>query len=230
MFRLWRCGPHGSQLSDPRCASRVASERCQFIKRRCLTDKGAAQVLTVSVIGGVRIADALVNTGSAFSMLSTAKYGRIQNARPIQPFTGSAPDIIGVGGATAEIRGYVDAPIEIDNPAVRHPLLVVEGLVFPLLLGTDILRPYGAMLTLDVSAPLRLRTCVCDICSEQRTDQLVEPPSALLTACATRKLSSNLARLHLSDYKFPTRCVMFPTLLSSLSRLYSKIKAAPCSL
>ena len=34
--------------------------------------RGAAQVFTVAVIGGVRIADALDDTGSAFSMLSTA--------------------------------------------------------------------------------------------------------------------------------------------------------------
>ena len=149
--------------------------------------RGTAQIFTVAVIGGVRIADALVDTGSAFSMLSTAMDSRIPNAPVIQPFTGSAPDIIGVGGATAEIRGYVDAPIEIDGTAVRHPLLVVEGLAFPLLLGTDILRPHDAMLTLDESAPLRLRTRVCDICREQRTDLLAEPPRAPLTACAASK-------------------------------------------
>ena len=43
------------------------------------------------------------------------------------------------------------------------------------------------MLTLDESAPLRLRTRVCDICREQRTDLLAEPPSASLTACAASK-------------------------------------------
>ena len=135
----------------------------------------------------MRIADALVDTGSAFSMLSTAMYGRIPDAPAIQPFTGSALDIIGVGSATAEICRYVDAPIKIDDTAVRHPLLVVEGLAFPLLLGTDILRPRGAMLTLDESVPLRLRTRVCGICREQRTDLLSEPPSAPLTACAASK-------------------------------------------
>ena len=98
-----------------------------------------------------------------------------------------APDSIGVGGATAEICGYVDAPIEIHGTAVRHSLLVVEGLAFPFLLCTEILRPHGAMLTLDESAPLRLRTRVCDICREQRTHQLAEPPSASLTACAASK-------------------------------------------
>ena len=71
--------------------------------------------------------------------------------------------------------------------AVRHPLLVVEGLTFPLLFGTDILRPHGTMLTLDESAPLRLRTRVYNIYREQRTDLLADPPSAPLTACAASK-------------------------------------------
>ena len=43
------------------------------------------------------------------------------------------------------------------------------------------------MLTLDESAHLRLRTSECDICGEQRTDQLAEPPSASLTAHAACK-------------------------------------------
>ena len=40
---------------------------------------------------------------------------------------------------------------------MRHPLLVVDGLTFPLIIGTDILRAHRAVLTLDKSAPVRLR-------------------------------------------------------------------------
>ena len=173
----------------PTCTAQAAAQAnaASLSNAVASTGRGAAQVFTVAVIGGVRIADAFVDTGSAFSMVSTAMYGRFPNAPVIQPFTSSAPDIIGVGGATTKIRGYVDAPIEIDGTAVRHPLLVVEGLAFPLLLGTDILRPHGAMLTLEESAPLRLRTRVCDFYREQRTDLFAEPPSPPLTACAASK-------------------------------------------
>ena len=83
--------------------------------------KGAAQVFTAAEIGGVRIADALIDTGSAFSMLSAAMYSRLPSAAPIQPFTCAAPDVVGVGGASAEIRGYVDTPVEIAGTAVHHP-------------------------------------------------------------------------------------------------------------
>ena len=130
----------------PNCPTRTAQAAAQANTASssnavASAGRGATQVFTVAVIGGVRIADALVDTGSAFSMLSTAMYGRIPNAPEIQHFNGSAPDIIGVGGAIAEISGDVDAPIEIDGTAVCHPLLVVEKFAFPLLLGTDIFCP-----------------------------------------------------------------------------------------
>ena len=74
--------------------------------------------------------------------------------------------------------------IHVALTAVRHPLLVVKCLAFHLLLGTDILWPHGAMLTFDESAHLRLRTRVCNVCREQRTDILADLPIAPLTACA----------------------------------------------
>ena len=136
------------------------------------------------MIGGVRIADALIDTGSAFSMLSTAMYGRLPKAPVIQPFTRAAPDVVGVGGASAEICGYIDTPVEIAGVAVYHPLLVVKGLAFSILIGTDIIRPNGAMFALDESTPVRLRTRECDVLREQRTNSPADPPRAPLTACA----------------------------------------------
>ena len=88
----------------------------------------AAQIFTGAVIGGVRIGEAQIDTGSAFLMLSVAMHSRLPSAPPIQPFTRAAPDIVGVGGANAEIRGYVDMFVEIVCDAVRHPLLVGEGI------------------------------------------------------------------------------------------------------
>ena len=146
--------------------------------------KGAAQVLAFSAYAGVRILDALIDTVFAFSMLSSAIYSRLPHAPAIQPFTRAAPDVIGVGGPSAQIRGYVDAPVEIVEVEVHHPLLVVEVLAFFLLIGTDILREQGAVLTLDESAPVRLRIRECAVCRKQRTKLPALPPSAPFTACA----------------------------------------------
>ena len=129
------------------------------------------------MMGGLRIAETLVNTNSAFSMFSTAMYSCLASAPAVQPYLGAAPDVIGVDGASAEIRGYVDAAVKFANTAVCYPLLV-EGLAFSLVIGTDILRPHGAMLTLDECVSLQLRTRVCDMCREQRTDPPAKSPSA----------------------------------------------------
>ena len=122
------------------------------------------------MIGGVHIADALIDTGSAFSMLSTAMYGRLPNALATQPFTRAAPDVVGVGGASAEIFGNIDKPVEIAGVAVHHQLLVFKGLAFFLLIDTDILRPHGSMFALDELTPVRLRTRERDVCREERTN------------------------------------------------------------
>ena len=133
-------------------------------------------------IGEVRIPDALVDTGSALLMLSSAIYARLPSAPAIQFFTRAAPDIIGLGGASAKIRGYVDAPVEVAGVAVHHLVLVVEGLAFPLIIGTDILRAHGAVLTLDESAPVRLKVRECAVCREQRRKLPAESPTAARAA------------------------------------------------
>ena len=99
-------------------------------------------------------------------MLSSAMYARLRDVPVIQPFTRAALDVVGVGGASAEIRGYVDAFVKVAGVTVHHPLLVVEGLAFSFLIGTDILRAHNAVLTLDETAPVRLRRRECSICRE----------------------------------------------------------------
>ena len=96
--------------------------------------KSAGQLFAEAVIGRVRITDALFDTGSALTMLSFAMYARLPSAPAIQLFMRAAPNVVGVEGASAEIRGYVDAPVEVAGVAVHHPVLVVEGLAFPLIL------------------------------------------------------------------------------------------------
>ena len=115
-------------------------------------------------------------------MLSAAMYTRLPDAPAIQRFLRAFPEVIGVGGARDVIRGYVDLPVEIAGVAVRHLLLVVEGLAFPLIIGTDILRAHRAALTLDESAPVRLRVRLCAVCTEQRTASPAEPSSSARAA------------------------------------------------
>ena len=66
---------------------------------------------------------------------------------------------------------------------MHNSLLVVEGLAFPLLISTDILRVHGAVLTLYETAPVLLRNRECPICCEQRTDSPAAQLPAPLIAC-----------------------------------------------
>ena len=170
------------------CPTRAAQAKAQTSNSSsnavASAGKGTAQVFAPASIAGLRITDALIDTGLAFSMLSSAMYARLRDAPMILPFTRAAPDVVGVGGASAEIRGNVDAPVDVAGVTVHHPLLVVEGLAFSLLIGTDILRATGAVLTLDETAPVRLRNPECSICREQRTDSPAALPLTPLTACS----------------------------------------------
>ena len=163
-----------ARLPDLCCAESRGREFLHFRRSRVFL-QSAGQLVAEAVINGVRVADALVDTGIALSMLSAAKYARLPDAPAIQPFLRVAPEVVGVEGASAMIRGYVDVPVEIAGVAVRHQLLVVEGLAFHLIIGTDIWRAHRAVLTLDKSAPVRLQIRKCAVCLEQRTASPAEP-------------------------------------------------------
>ena len=109
---------------------------------------GEPQLFSEAVIDGVLIRDALVDTGSAFSMVSSSLHDRLPSCPSINSFKNSAPDIVGVGGASADVRGYIDVPLQIVGIKVTHPLLVVTNLSFPLLIGMNVLQPHAAKVSL----------------------------------------------------------------------------------
>ena len=128
VLRLRRCGSYGTQLSLSRCAIGSQSKASTFSANAVASvGKGATHVFTDAVIDGVRIADELVDTGSAFSMLSTAMNGRLPIVPAIQRFTESASNVIGVGGASAEIRGYVDMPVKLMASPCAIPFRLLKS-------------------------------------------------------------------------------------------------------
>ena len=135
------------------------------------------------MIDGVLIRDALVDTGSAISMVSSALYNRLPSRPSINSFKNSAPDIVGVGGASAEVKGYIDVPLQIAEIVVAHPLLFVSNLSFSLLIGINVLQPHAAKMSLVSAAPLKVRARVCDVCLEQRTNPSSSYRSSPTVAC-----------------------------------------------
>ena len=103
-------------------------------------------------------------------MVSSALHDRLPSRPSINSFKKSAPDIVGVGGASAEVRGYIDVALQIAGIEVAHPLLVIKNLSIPLIIGMDLLQPHAAKVSLGSAAPLELSARVCDVCLKQRTN------------------------------------------------------------
>ena len=144
-----------------------------------------AQLISEELIDGeVLICDALVDTGSAYSMVSSALYDRLPTLPAIYSFENSAPDIVGVGGANAEVRGYVVVPLLIAGFDVAHPLLVVSELPFAMLICMDVLRPHAASFSVCDSTSLQLHISVCAVCLERRAETKRESRKAPAVVCA----------------------------------------------
>ena len=109
---------------------------------------GAPQLFSEAVIDGVLIRDALVDTGYAFSMVSSALYDRLPSRPSINSFKNSALNIVGVAGESAEVRGYIDVPLQIAGIEVAHPLLVVTNFSFSL----HVLQPHAAKMSFESAA------------------------------------------------------------------------------
>ena len=77
-------------------------------------------------------------------MLSASLCEKLPSRPPVLSFKNSAPNIVGVGGASAEFKGYIDVPLQLSGVEVTHPLFVVSNLPYPVLVGTDILRLHQA--------------------------------------------------------------------------------------
>ena len=93
----------------------------------------------------------------------------MNNLPPIETFISSPPRIVGVGGASVTVRGYIDAPLLIARTQVRHPVIVVKDLSFSLLLEMDILGPHDAKLGVGASSTIRLDVKQCRVCDEERS-------------------------------------------------------------
>ena len=132
---------------------------------------------------GVVIRDAFLDTGSAFSMESSALYDRLPSRSSINSFKNSAPDIVGIDGASAEVRDYIDGSLQIAGIEVAHPLLVVSNLSFSLLIRMDVLQPHAAKMSLGSAAPLELSARVCDVCLKQRMNPSPSYRSSPTVAC-----------------------------------------------
>ena len=115
------------------------------------------------------IKSALTDIGAKFSMNPMRTLQLINNPPPIETLITSPLRIVGVGGASATVRWYIDASFIIARTQVRHPVIVDEDLSFSLLIGMDILGPHNAQLSVNASFSIRLDVDRCRVCDEKRS-------------------------------------------------------------
>ena len=111
--KCYACGSigHIARVCPTRAVQKAAYASSFTLGGVASTCRSAGQLCSEAVIGDVRDADELVDTSSALSMLSNAMYAQLLDTPVIQPFSRAAPKVVGVGGASAAIRGYLDAPV-----------------------------------------------------------------------------------------------------------------------
>ena len=113
--KCYACCGIGHMTRD--CVTRVAQAKLQasFSTSNAGSSEGngATQVFASATIAEYRIADALIDTGSAFSMLSSAMYSMLRDVFAIQPFTRVTPDVVGLKAPALRFAGLLTCLLKL---------------------------------------------------------------------------------------------------------------------
>lgn len=123
-------------------------------------------MLAAVKLNGALVKGYLIDSGSLFSMVTSATLSSLLERPSVKQFVLRPPNIIDVGRSSVRVLCYVDAIVIISGVEVRHPLIVVEELAYPLLIGIDVLRPHCAIFELGTLYVVRLKLDRCLVCVE----------------------------------------------------------------
>ena len=131
-------------------------------------ERDAPQVLAAVKLNGVQIEGALIDSGSSFMLIASSTLSALLERSSVEQFIHRHQNIVGVGGSSANVVGYVYVAVVIFDFEVRHLLIMVDELAYPLLIGTDVLRPDRAIFELGTPDVVRLKLGRCSVCIEER--------------------------------------------------------------
>ena len=145
------------------------SERRTYVSGAVLPSEGGAQQLLVPVrLNGVLINGTLIDSGSSLSMVSASTLAALPVPLLVEAFMSGPPYIVDIGGSPLHVLGYIDAAVVVSDVEVRHPLVVISELGFPLLLASDILNPHRAIIKLGPADEMCFQVDRCHVCVEAR--------------------------------------------------------------
>ena len=152
--------------------------------------RDAPQVIAAVKLNGVLIEGALVDSGSSFSLIASSTLSALLERPSVEQFMHRPPNIVGVGNSSAKVLGYVDVTVVVSDIVVRHPLIVVDELAYPLLIGTNVLRPHRAIFELGAPDVVRLKLDRCSVCVEERLPDAT--PRVIFKAVASTRADKTL--------------------------------------
>ncbi|POM70830.1 LOW QUALITY PROTEIN: Hypothetical protein PHPALM_12681, partial [Phytophthora palmivora] len=93
--------------------------------------------------------DILIDSGAVVSLIDRKLLRRIGRANDsLRPYDGN---LNGVSGHQLKIRGVADLPLRLGSVEIVRPFVVVEHMYVDVILGTDSLRQFRAVVDLDTS-------------------------------------------------------------------------------
>ena len=126
----------------------------------------AIQLLVPVGLNGALVNGTLIDSGSSLSMVSATVLAALQVPPSIEQFTSRAPKIVNIGGSPLHVLSYVIAAVVVSDVEVRHPLVVFDKLVYPMLIKMEVLRPHSAIAVAGTSDVDRLQLDRCPVCIE----------------------------------------------------------------
>ena len=152
--------------------------------------RNAPQVLAAVKLNDVQIDGTLIDSGSSFSLIASPTLAALPERPSVKQFMHRPPKIVGVGGSSAIVLGYVDVAVVISDVEVRNPLIVVNKLAYPLLIGTDVVRPHSAIFELGTPDVVRLKLDRCSVCIKKRLPDAT--PHVIVKAIASTLADTTL--------------------------------------
>ena len=145
------------------------SERRTYVSGAVLPSKGGAEQLLIPVrLNGALVDCTLIDSGSSLSMVSASTLAALSVPPSVEPLMSGTPIIVDIGASLFHVQGYVVAAVAVSDVEVRHRLVVIRELAFPLLIGYDIFRPHRAIIELGPPDVVQLGVDRCPVCVDQR--------------------------------------------------------------
>ncbi len=158
--------PSGPRQPPGQPGANLAGILEQMVAANHQGDVNARRQVSLQVkAGGLVLDNCIADTGSSRTIISRQVFDRLDPATPLEPWP-CEERLYGVGGGELHPLGIVPLEIYIAHHRLFHPVIVSDGSLYDLILGTDSMRPHKVEIKLDDTDFLRVVEDDCDTCRQ----------------------------------------------------------------